>query len=209
MGRITRCAFFIDGQNFHHLLEGYNGLDSYHLDWKKLLTFFATPKQGSSEQKEIAFANYYMAIFPVDVDEYKNQRDITLQAKLKKDYNIKVCLGQFKKQQINTHSEKMILVEKGVDVAIATDVYDGAVFDDYDVAYVLSEDTDILPAIRKIKYRNLKKKIFQVCFKKLAESNSVYDACLTFHKGYIDQWMNTLPPTSQDMNRLVDKFKRK
>ncbi len=38
--------------------------------------------------------------------------------------------------------------EKGVDVKIATDIIRGAFLDEYDECYIISSDTDIIPAIR-------------------------------------------------------------
>ena len=52
--------------------------------------------------------------------------------------------------------------EKGVDVKIATDLLIGAVDNLYDVAIVVSSDTDLLPALAYLKYK--KKKIEYVGF---------------------------------------------
>lgn len=52
--------------------------------------------------------------------------------------------------------------EKGVDVQIAVDIVRGALRDDYDVCYLLSSDTDLLPAILTAKEEG--KKIVYVGF---------------------------------------------
>ena len=52
--------------------------------------------------------------------------------------------------------------EKGVDVKIAVDLLVGAYEDIYDVALLISSDTDLIPAIRKI--RQLGKKLKYIGF---------------------------------------------
>lgn len=46
--------------------------------------------------------------------------------------------------------------EKGTDVKISVDLIVGAVDDLYDTAILVSSDTDLIPAIRYIKYKNKK-----------------------------------------------------
>ena len=48
--------------------------------------------------------------------------------------------------------------EKGTDVKIAVDLVVGAVDDQYDTAILVSSDTDLIPAVKYIKY---KKKRFE------------------------------------------------
>lgn len=52
--------------------------------------------------------------------------------------------------------------EKGTDVKIATDLIIGAVDDIYDTAILVSSDTDLIPAIKYVKFR--KKKLEYVGF---------------------------------------------
>lgn len=52
--------------------------------------------------------------------------------------------------------------EKGTDVKIATDLIIGAIDNLYDTAILVSSDTDLIPAIRYIKFR--KKKLEYVGF---------------------------------------------
>lgn len=56
-------------------------------------------------------------------------------------------------------------VEKGVDAAIVTALYEGAINDSYDIAILLSNDADHVPAIRTIQDR-LNKQIIHVGFKR-------------------------------------------
>lgn len=52
--------------------------------------------------------------------------------------------------------------EKGVDVQIAVDIVRGAIKNEYDICYLISSDTDLLPAIKTAKEE--RKKIIYVAF---------------------------------------------
>ena len=52
--------------------------------------------------------------------------------------------------------------EKGVDVKLAVDLLVGAYDDLYDVAVIISSDTDLIPAIQKVRY--LKKEVEYIGF---------------------------------------------
>ena len=64
--------------------------------------------------------------------------------------------------------------EKGVDVQIAVDMVKGAIKNEYDTCYLISSDTDLLPAIKIA--REEKKKIIYVGFEK-AESRALIKNC--------------------------------
>ena len=57
------------------------------------------------------------------------------------------------------------MVEKGVDASIVTALYEGAINNSYDVALILSNDADHIPAIKTIQDR-LNKQIIHVGFKR-------------------------------------------
>ena len=59
---------------------------------------------------------------------------------------------------------KLVYHEKGVDVRIAVDILRGALKNEYDKCYLISSDTDILPAILEAKEEG--KKIIYVGFEK-------------------------------------------
>lgn len=171
------------------------------------MDFFLTPPVDAKNRKELTYAGYYTAIFPKIDNEEKYRRDQKLTSDTLPTYQVTPKYGQFKKQE--THNGKQILVEKGVDVLIATDLLSMAFNDRYDYAYVISEDTDLLPAIREIKSNFKEKKIFQICFNKLHEPSQVYDACLTHHVRHLSDWIEHPDATSDDLARLKDKFKAK
>jgi uncharacterized LabA/DUF88 family protein len=57
------------------------------------------------------------------------------------------------------------MVEKGVDAAVVTALYEGALNNSYDVALLLSNDGDHVPAVKTIQDR-LNKQIIHVGFKR-------------------------------------------
>ena len=92
---------------------------------------------------------------------------------------IQYCVGEIRREKDNEKSEKMyagqqslfynldkqgvevikgfmlktegIYQEKGVDVRIALNILKGALKNDYDECYIISSDTDIIPAIKDAK----------------------------------------------------------
>jgi len=64
--------------------------------------------------------------------------------------------------------------EKGVDVQIAVDITRGAIKKEFDVCYLISSDTDLLPAIKTAKEE--KKKIIYVGFEN-SISNALSNNC--------------------------------
>ena len=57
------------------------------------------------------------------------------------------------------------MVEKGVDSSILTDLFDGALNDAYDIAMLISNDSDFVPGIQTIQER-LNKQIIHVGFRR-------------------------------------------
>ena len=82
------------------------------------------------------------------------------------------------KQAECPHCKEQIerMVEKGVDASVVTALYEGAINNSYDVALLLSNDTDHVPAIRTIQDR-LNKQIVHVGFKR--GGSEVRTACWT------------------------------
>ena len=65
--------------------------------------------------------------------------------------------------------------EKGVDVQIAVDMVRGAINNEFDICYLISSDTDLLPAIEEAKLHN--KKIIYVAFDRFI-SKALLNNCL-------------------------------
>lgn len=80
-------------------------------------------------------------------------------------YKVHVRERRFKRDTC-PHCKEAIerMVEKGVDASIVTDLFSGAINNAYDVAVLVSNDSDFVPAIQTIQER-LNKQIVHVGFK--------------------------------------------
>lgn len=120
------------------------GLDSRYLNFRKFCEEVIAPKKHN---KEIMAIKYYSAKYPLERDPVKHSRDADFFKVLEKDQNIRVIEGKFRVPP----DKSLPPVEKGVDVRLATDLIFDAFLGGYEVAYVLSADTDLVPAIKQIK----------------------------------------------------------
>ncbi len=137
-----KIIIFIDGSNFYYrlkyLVEGSN-LSLLSFNFKKFCEWLcdgnklieiryyigAVRRQNSNKSEEL----------------YNNQQRLFY--KLQKQ-NIKIILGQ-----LIQHKDKSYH-EKGVDVRLSVEMIRLARQDKYDVAYLLSSDTDLVPAVEEV-----------------------------------------------------------
>ena len=152
----------IDGSNFYFKLKDFK---LHHL-----LDFnFSNFNKNLAEQNKITKSTYYVGRIRTDSTKktqelFNNQRKLF--AHLDK-HNVLYSLGYLLKSDGKFH-------EKGVDVQIAVDMVKGAIKNEYDICYLISSDTDLLPAIKIAKEQ--KKKIVYVGFEK-AESRALMKNC--------------------------------
>ncbi len=137
-----RIFIIIDGSNF------YKRLKEKPLSFKNLLQFdFTGFIKYLSEGKRLVKSCYYVGAIrteknnPKSFSLYRNQRKLI--SILRKN-RIDISLGYILKSDGDYH-------EKGVDVQIAIDLLIGAYEDLWDTAILISSDTDLLPAIKKVR----------------------------------------------------------
>ena len=143
---MRRAFVFIDGSNFYHKLKELGG----KLEEKKpLLEFrFRDFSQWLVGENQLAGIRYYVgAVHRSNHDEkseqlYANQQKLI--ARLARQ-NIKVVLGTLIK-----HPDKSFH-EKGVDVRLAVEMIRFARKNLYDIAYLLSSDTDLVAAVEEVR----------------------------------------------------------
>ena len=135
---MSKKLIIFDGSNFYH--KSKRLAPEVHLtyfDYRKLAEIMTNSKDGLS----IEYC----------VGEIKRERN---NEKSRAMYNGQMALfNTLGLQNITIHKGFMmkhndIYTEKGVDVKIATDILRGAFLDEYDECYIVSSDTDIIPAIR-------------------------------------------------------------
>ena len=152
---MKRIFVIIDGSNFYHKIKSITPeiADTTHFNYRGLcekLTF------GGS----IVSINYYIGIVHAKRNDLrgqqlrKNQNRLFYHLKSPKQ-NINVIGGYLMRNGNSFH-------EKGVDVNMAVDLLIGAFKDTYDLAILISSDSDLIPAIKEV--RKLGKEIEFVGF---------------------------------------------
>ena len=145
-----RVLIIIDGSNFYHRLKenGLSGLLGF--DYKEFSEFLA------GNRKCIA-SNYYIGAIREESNNQKSRELMINQQKL---------IGRLKSCGWQVHFGHMLKTdgyhEKGVDVLMAIDLLIGAYEDLYDTAILVSSDTDLIPAIAKV--RAMGKKVEYIGF---------------------------------------------
>ncbi len=153
-----------DGSNFYHGVKKcwqffhISNLNYFNLS--KLITHHPNPK-----------VIYYVGEIKKNVQDIKSQALYAQQQAV--FYNLQQMGVEVKKGFILQNGK--VYAEKGVDVQIAVDLAVGAVKDRFDVAYLISSDSDLVPAVNVATKES--KKVIYVAFDKF-QSNALI-ACST------------------------------
>lgn len=145
--RNERVAIYIDGSNFYHYLinKPISFPRGVKFDFKK----FA---QWLSGNGKCVAKRYYTGIFRDVEDTEKGKSLVKGQQKF---------LTELENDGFTIKRGRILYDEgepreKGTDVRIAVDLVVGAIDDLYDVALLVSSDTDLVPAIKQAKARGKK-----------------------------------------------------
>lgn len=146
-----RAMILIDGSNFYFKMKS---LSIKHLS---KYDYLGLCKELAGD-REIVAVGYYVGVVRAQAGDKKGQKMRLAQRNLFNFLHV---------QGITVHKGYLmkndgVYHEKGVDVKIATDLLVGAYEDLYDDAIVISSDTDLLPAMQKVK--ELKKNVEYVGF---------------------------------------------
>lgn len=139
-----RVISFIDGFNLYHAITR---LKQPYLNWvdlKNLSQLFVKP-----QSEELVQILYFSALSTHTSEENQIQQKAYITAQ--KLRGIKVILGQFKKNRFCSlcSSHSITHEEKETDVNIALTLFELAYQDAYDRAFLISNDSDQAPAIKK------------------------------------------------------------
>ncbi len=141
-----KIAIYIDGGNFYQRLKDkeINFPVGVKFDYDRFIDFL-------SGGRNLVSKRYYIGVVRNVDGSKKSEKLLKSQQKF---------LGELEKEGFVIKRGKIVyngnIREKGVDVKIATDLIIGAVDDLYDTAIIVSSDTDLIPAIKYIKYRGKK-----------------------------------------------------
>ena len=132
-----RAIILIDGSNFYFKLRDLQLQQLLTFDFSQFCTFL-------TNNQHVISATYYVGAVRTDgtvktQQLYQNQRKLL--SHLKK-HHFRYSLGYLLKSDEKFH-------EKGVDVNIAVDMLIAAYENQCDTIYLVSSDTDLLPAIKQ------------------------------------------------------------
>ncbi len=136
-----RVAVYIDGSNFYHKLKDLSIPNTTKFGYEKLCSWLA-------RDRRIISSRYYVGVVRAKENDEKGQRLRSSQQQL---------FSHLTKEGLTIKRGYLVSAdgayhEKGVDVQIAVDMLIGAYENLYDTAILISSDTDLIPAIKKIKY---------------------------------------------------------
>jgi len=140
-----RGFVFIDGSNFYFKLKQLSGglgrkVELLDFDYKAFAAWLVRPQ-------ELSGGRYYIGAIKQDASE-KSQRMYADQQRLFRRLQhsgIEVVPGHLIRHPDRTFHEK------GVDVRLAVEMIRLAREDRYDQAYLLSSDTDLVPAVEEVR----------------------------------------------------------
>jgi len=144
-----RAFVFIDGGNFYFKLKKLSSAlkGKYSLinfDFKKFSEWLTIPNK-------LIEIHYYLGAIKREHNNSKSEKFYADQQKL---------IGKLHQQKINVTMGQIIrhpdktYHEKGVDVRLAVEMIKFARMGKYDIAYLISSDTDLVPAVEEIKAFN-------------------------------------------------------
>lgn len=137
---MNKVLIIIDGSNFYHRLKEVNLYSLLSFDYPSFASFLVRDRQ-------LVSARYYIGAIREESGNEKtkmlmrNQRKLT---GLLKKGGYELCFGDILKTDSIYH-------EKGVDVRMAVDLLVGAYENQYDTAILVSSDTDLIPALGKVR----------------------------------------------------------
>ena len=176
---MERISIYIDGGNFYHLVVKKLGIEENNFNFDAFANFLidgravsesckyfykgsVPEKEGNSHSKELMsqqtklFTNLKKSGWEINTSKLRTRVEELVVDSRVFEYK------KLKKIGLETiHTERMR--EKGIDVKIATDLLVGAFDNKYDIAIVVSSDSDLVPAIDWVRNR-MKKKIEYVGF---------------------------------------------
>lgn len=143
-----KVAVFIDGSNFYFKLKTLvpHKMDLIHYSYRDLIKSYLNPDET------ISYIGYYVGVVRDDGKHKNSEKAQDLRRHQQQ------LFAELRKQKIDIVRGYLLdysgrFMEKGVDVRLAIDIVTMAYEKQYDIAFVVSSDTDLIPAIQKAKLR--------------------------------------------------------
>ena len=174
--------FFIDGFNVYHSLIAKR---KYH---KYLWLNYHAFAQCFLKKSDLLISVLYFSAYPVWDDEKTKRHKLFVSAL--QNEGVWVIMNRFKDKEIfckNCQQFFWSKEEKQTDVSIGVHLYKEAQFDNYDKAILVTNDTDLIPAIEIVKYTFPQKRL-GILFpidRHAAELKKVFHFCLYTEKRHL------------------------
>ena len=143
---MRKLAFFIDGFNLYHAIKANKALHKYKwLDLSKLCKSFC---RSDDVIQQIFYFTAYANFKPEGMERHK------IYVRALESKGIKPIFGEFKRKDKFCYACKKLTQsyeEKETDVNIAIKLFQTAIHDLYDMAIIISGDSDLIPAIQAVK----------------------------------------------------------
>jgi uncharacterized LabA/DUF88 family protein len=141
-----RITCFVDGFNLYHALKE---LKKPHLKWLNLSLLFSRLTRSKSQ---IITQILFFSAYPTWKKDSDHRHRIYIKAL--SSHGVTPVLGQFKnkpKKCLKCNAKWISHEEKETDVNLALALLDLAYKNAYDHAFLLTRDSDLAPAVRKVK----------------------------------------------------------
>lgn len=178
MGHMTRVAFYIDGFNVYHAiseLRDENSVAENHLKW---LNWQALADRLISSQTEHVVKIVYCSAYRTDDPPKAAKHRQYVSALMAMGVDCKI--GKFLKEPRSCRRcghKWEAPVEKKSDVNLALSLVEDAIDDVFDHAFLVTADSDQVPAILSIANRVPQKKITSVVVTGRRHNNELLQAC--------------------------------
>jgi uncharacterized LabA/DUF88 family protein len=143
---MRRAMFFVDGFNLYHAIAAKAQFRKY-----KWLNLRQLCSSILSSQEQLIKIFFFTAYYPGDAGRRQRHQTYIRALEL---HDVEIVIGEFKrKDKYCQHCKKTFTgyEEKQTDVNIAIELFRQAVQDTYDTAFILSGDSDLVPALRAVK----------------------------------------------------------
>ena len=145
---MERIICYIDGYNFFHATKNK---PSANINLQSLALSFLDTQHHRLGTKQLIKVYYFSALATWRKKDMAKHKDYIKQLT---DAGVEVVLSHFKKKRLtcaDCHTQYWRHEEKESDVRLALQILDDAIHHAYDTAFILSGDSDIVPAIEKVK----------------------------------------------------------
>lgn len=185
----TPVAFYIDGFNLYHALDRIDGEKAKWLDLSALAHRLILP--ATETITGIFYFSAYADWLPDPMARHEEY------VKALESTGVDCVMGHFKKKHRHCASCKARWIaheEKETDVSIGIHLLNDAYQGLYEKAYLVTRDSDLMPAVRMVRKEFPKKEIVAVAPPLMGHSNDLIGVCQSKKKITPKQVMSCLLP---------------